>query len=149
MKKTINTYQSLGRLMIDTVYSELLKKGSSIKQQDLKDIVYKKCIEQNSSVDNSFAMHKYNHEKYPSDYSFTYRWENIMNFYLGKQVMSELLQQNTTRDADYAYNLTNDSYEKLLSGKHSCFDEARVILRQKYEQKLRAIQRNKRYRHTW
>ena len=138
-KKTINTYQSLGRLIIDTVYQELLKNNGIIEYKSLKDVIYKKCIKQNLFVDKSFATHKYNHGSEPTFFSHTYRWETIMKFYIDQQIKVNLLKTITRyKEGDKVnyISLTPQALSLLNAGINP-FNLAREIIKQKYEDKKR------------
>lgn len=144
-KKTINTYQSLGRLIIKRLYDTLWTHKGSIGYKQFKvELSEFLNSPESSCIDKSFAMHEYNHGKNPSDNSYhTYRWENIMDFYINQQYKADLLQRNIItnkdNDPDIAYHLPYGA--KLPSKECPLFDEARVILRKKYEQRLNAIRK--------
>ena len=145
-KKTVDTYQSLGRFIIEHVYLSFMRRCNGVTDyNDLKNrhavidrSQLKKEIEHcinKTLVEKSFAMHKYNHGHMKSSWNHTYRWENVMNFYIGKQIKAQLLDTNL----DLVCNdivLTDKALDKLLSGEkaNSFFDTARKILKQKYEE---------------
>ncbi len=133
--KPIHTYQSLGRLIIDTVYQELLNYGIT-DYESLKDVIYKKCIKQNLFVDKSFAMHKYNHGAEPTFFSHTYRWENIMDFYINQQTKANLLKTITRyKEGDKVKYISITPH--LLYATPDPFNLAREIIKQKYEDQKR------------
>ena len=147
-EKTIKTYQSLGRLIIDAVYDELLKNKGPLKYKTLRNLIYKKCIEHNDLVDKSFAMHKIDRtnsikkgyiskKKTP----YEYRWESIMRYYLAQQSTVGLLQERLTtgENPDRFYYLPDGSREKLLAKEYSPFDMAKTIIKKKFEQRLNEI----------
>ena len=145
--KPIHTYQSLGRLIIDTVYYELSKNNGYITHRQLKDAIYKKCIKQNLFVDKSFATHKYNHGSEPTFFSHTYRWENVMSFYINQQTKANLLKTITRyKEGDkvnyisltpQALSLLSNGINPLACANLNPFNLAREIIKQKYEDQKR------------
>lgn len=137
--KPIHTYQSLGRLIIDSVYHELLKNNGIIEYESLKDVIYKKCIKQNLFADKSFATHKYNHGSEPTFFSHTYRWENIMDFYIKQQTKANLLKTITRYKEGDKVNYISPTPQalSLLNAGINPFNLAREIIKQKYEDQKR------------
>ena len=135
----IKTYQSLGRLIIDSVCHELLKNNGVKEYKSLKDVIYKKCIKQNLFVDKSFATHKYNHGSEPTFFSHTYRWENIVDFYIKQQTKANLLKTITIyKEGDKVnYISLTPQANSVLYVTHNLFDLSREIIKLKYEDKKR------------
>ena len=96
MKKKINTYETLGRFMMNETYNILLGTNDwKIEYPELKRRIQEK-INNNPDIDKQFAMHKYNHgtkettlnmnghtwKKPSTEHLSTYRWENVLYYYL-------------------------------------------------------------------
>lgn len=84
MTNKINTYETLGRFIMNEVYNVLLYADSyKIPYQELKDIIKTK-IDNNPNIDKNFANHKYVYKKSdkPTSHLSTYRWENVLFYYL-------------------------------------------------------------------
>ena len=81
MTDKINTYEKLGRFVMNEVYNILLKTDSyKIDYNELKRRVKEK-IDGNPKIDKTFAEYKYNHGA-SNAYLSTYRWENVLFYYL-------------------------------------------------------------------
>ena len=144
--KPIRTYQSLGRFIIERVYLSFMRRCNGATSCD--DLKYtraeisrpqlekevKYCIEK-ILVENPFAMHKYAHSASKSPRLYTYRWENVMNFYIGTQIEAQFLDIKIDLNNGDCITLTDKAIDKLLDGAKgdSFFNDARKILKQKYE----------------
>ncbi len=81
MTNKINTYEKLGRFIMNEVYNILLNTEScKIEYPELKRRIKTK-IDSNPNIDKKFAEYKYNHGTSNTHLS-TYRWENILFYYL-------------------------------------------------------------------
>ena len=77
----INTYEKLGRFIMNEVYDILLgAKNYKIEYKELKRRLQEK-IDNNPQIDKKFAMHELQHGSSKS-YLSTYRWENVLYYYL-------------------------------------------------------------------
>lgn len=83
MTNKINTFDALGRFLIDQTYNILLDaEHYEIDYEELKRLLQRR-IDRNPNIDKKFAMHKYNHGKSTWHVS-TYRWENVLYYYINQ-----------------------------------------------------------------
>ena len=94
MTNKINTYETLGRFIMNEVYNVSLYADShKIPYQELKDIIKAK-IDNNPDIDKNFANHKYVYKKSskPTSHLSTYRWENVLFYYLEQHAKAAFTQ---------------------------------------------------------
>ncbi|MBO4583288.1 MAG: hypothetical protein J5714_04520 [Alphaproteobacteria bacterium] len=84
MTDKINTYEKLGRFMMNEVYNILLDTCSHtiLYNNDLKDIIERR-IDRAPHTDKKYAMHPYNHGNSRS-FQHMFRWQNILYYYLAQ-----------------------------------------------------------------
>ena len=131
------TYQTLGRFIIEHVYDQLYYNGIE-NYKNLKYELNRLYMNKKHSVfvDSDFAMHKYNHGNSKLPDSCTYRWENVFDFYVGQHIKAGLLCRHETNKG--FIEITEPTFIALADGdKHpyQMFNEARKALRQQYEDK--------------
>jgi len=133
MTNKINTYEKLGRFMMNQVYNILLSSDShKIEYQELKHRI-KKQIDNNPNIDKKFAMQKYSHgsatlvlachtwKKTSTEYLSTYRWENVLYYYLVQHHKAAFTHFEYWRDKNgiHDYIILRDDY--LYQGAYSVF----------------------------
>jgi hypothetical protein len=92
MTNKINTFDTLGRFLIDQTYNILLDtKNCKINYAELKRLLQRR-IDRNPNIDKRFAMHKYNHGK-STLYVSNYRWENVLYYYINQHQKVLFLQR--------------------------------------------------------
>ncbi|MBO7053566.1 MAG: hypothetical protein J6W27_03990 [Alphaproteobacteria bacterium] len=92
MAEKINTFDKLGRFLIDQTYNILLDSDSNtFEYAELKRIIQKR-IDRNPNVDKKFAMHKYDHGN-STWHVATYRWENVLYYYINQHQNVFFLQR--------------------------------------------------------
>ena len=84
MTDKINTYEKLGRFIMNEVYNVLLDTPSHtiLYNTDLTDIINRR-INRNPHIDKEYAMYLYNHGHSHSS-QFTSRWQNVLYYYLAQ-----------------------------------------------------------------
>lgn len=133
MTNKINTYEKLGRFMMNQVYNILLSSDShKIEYQELKHRI-KKQIDNNPNIDKKFAMQKYSHgsatlvlachtwKKTSTEYLSTYRWENVLYYYLVQHHKAAFTHFEYWHDKNgiHDYIILRDDY--LYQGAYSVF----------------------------
>lgn len=106
MKKKINTYETLGRFLMNQTYNILLGTNDwKIEYPELKRRLQEQ-IDTNPQIDKKFAMHKYNHgtkesilnmaahtwKKPSTEHLSTYRWENVLYYYINQHEKSAFME---------------------------------------------------------
>ena len=125
MTEKINTYEKLGRFLMNQTYNILLDtEDYKIDYAELKRLLQKR-IDQNPNIDKTFAEYKYNHGASKA-YLNTYRWENVLFYYLVQHQKAAFLLLSYYRQKQGVHDQVQLRKDYLLEPEYSYSEKFRI-----------------------